>query len=630
MKTNQFKLTHRIVVILTVLSCCLPAMGQPSGGPYGPVPQTYDLPKDANKIYYVSPDGNAEASGATLNKSTTIEEALKRVVTGDAIILRGGVYRTGGLRFNQGIIIQPYANEQPVFKGTKVADKWEKTENAGAPVWKTTWTRLFPEKPADWWMPSRNRGTPLHRFNNDMVFIDGSFLQSAGSTKEVKENTYFIDYNDSAIYIGTDPTNRLVEITAFNEALTRSTGSINGRPSDKKGPVLKGITFTQYAYRALEVEGKDPQGVSQESKHGKDIVGTVIENCTISFCSRVAAYLKGDKLVMRHCLVSDTSTEGIYIIASNDVLLEKNIFRRNNIENISGYFPADVKIFNQSHRVTCKDNLVTDSPNSNGIWYDVGNVDGIFIDNLIENVGTLVGRNIFDRFWPSNSGFFFEISKGAIVAGNVFVNCDQGIRVLNSCNVQCYNNTLVNSAVFFGRDARGEGKDHFGWHPDTAADVNSRDGHTFVNNLLVTDTSYRGPLFVFWQPPTLCQRLNKPQVKQLDYDVFVQQGQPNERLIQWSPSPDPNCQTKYASPEDLHKGIPAFASNCKSFTDYHGPLFKDAAKGNYQLLKTFPAAKKAAQLPPEIGRTLGLTQEKFLGIFPQPYPRFVGAYEPAK
>jgi hypothetical protein len=627
MKTSHSELSRFIAVILCAIFCSLPAMGQPSGGPYGPILQTYEIPKDANKVYYVSPDSSAEATGTTLDKPTTIEEALKRAVTGDAIILRGGIYRTGGLRLNQGIIIQPYANEQPVLKGTKVADKWEKTEGG---LWKTTWKTLFPEKPADWWMPQRNRGTPLHRFNNDMVFIDGRFLQSAGSQGKVNEDTYFIDYNDLAVYIGTDPANRLVEITAFNDALTRTIASINGRASDKKGPVIKGITFTQYAYRALEVEGKDPQGVAKESNFGKDVIGTVIENCTISFCSRVAAYLKGDKLVMRHCLISDTGTEGIYIIASNDILLEKNIFRRNNIEKISGYYPADVKIFNQSHRVTCKDNLVTDSPNSNGIWYDVGNVDGIFIDNMVENVGAIRERNTSDRFRPSNSSFFFEISKGAIVAGNVFVNCDQGIRILNSNNVQCYNNTLINSAVFFGRNARGEGKDHFGWHPDTAADVNSRDGHTFINNLLVTDANYRGPLFVCWQPPTLCQRLNKPQVKNFDYDVFVQQGQPNERLIQWSPSPDTNCQTKYASPEDLHKAVPVFAANSKSLSDYHGPLFKDAERGNYQLLKTFPAAKKAAQLPPEIGGLLSLNQEKFLGIFPQPYQRFVGAYEPTK
>jgi parallel beta-helix repeat protein len=46
---------------------------------------------------------------------------------------------------------------------------------------------------------------------------------------------------------------------------------------------------------------------------------------------------------MRNCKVSDTSTEGIYVIASSDVLLERNIFTRNNIEEIYGYYPAAVR-----------------------------------------------------------------------------------------------------------------------------------------------------------------------------------------------------------------------------------------------------------------------------------------------
>ena len=120
---------------------------------------------------------------------------------------------------------------------------------------------------------------------------------------------------------------------------------------------------------------------------------------TISFCSRVAGYFRGDGLVLRNSLISDTSTEGFYVIGSSDVLLERNIFRRNNVEQLTGYYPAAVKIFNQSHRVTCRDNLVIDNPHSNGIWYDVGNRDGVFVNNWVE--GAL-------------DGFFFEISKGAI------------------------------------------------------------------------------------------------------------------------------------------------------------------------------------------------------------------------
>ncbi len=69
-------------------------------------------------------------------------------------------------------------------------------------------------------------------------------------------------------------------------------------------------------------------GLADPSTFGKEVVGTVLENVTISFCSRVAGYFRGDGLVIRNSLISDTSTEGIYVIGSSDVLLERNIIRQ--------------------------------------------------------------------------------------------------------------------------------------------------------------------------------------------------------------------------------------------------------------------------------------------------------------
>jgi hypothetical protein len=307
---------------------------QPSGGPYGPIRQSYELPKTAGMIYYVAVDGKAEQSGEKLSNPTTIEAAIERVRTSDAIVMRGGDYHTGNLILNQGITIQPYADEKPVVKGTLVAAKWE---NLGNGLWTTKWSRLFPSKPADWWQRNREgKKTPLYRFNNDMVFVDGRFLQAVGWEGDVNENSYYIDYDAALVYIGIDPTNRLVEITAHDVAILRTTKECHGKTSDRKGYTIRGITFTQYAYRALEIEGAEPEGLSDEASHGKEVVGSTLENCTISYCSRVAGYLRGDHLTIRHCRVSDTSTEGVYVIASNDVLLEKNIFTRNNIENNNG------------------------------------------------------------------------------------------------------------------------------------------------------------------------------------------------------------------------------------------------------------------------------------------------------
>jgi parallel beta-helix repeat protein len=601
-------------IVLSAWVVTFNMQAQPSGGPYGPIWQSYPLPNVKGKIVYVAPDGKAEANGETIAAPTTIEKAIEKVKTGDAIVMRGGTYRTGNLIFNQGITIQPYLNEQPILKGTYVASEWQDLRNG---LWTTKWTHLFPKKPADWWQRNRSgKETPMHRFNDDMVFVDGKFLQSAAYEGEVDENSFYIDYESGLVYIGANPANHLVEITAFNVGLHRVITECHGKVNDHKGPVIRGITFTQYAYRAIEVDGKDPEGISPESDHGKDVVGTTLEHCTITFCSRVAAYLRGDKMTLRNCRVSDTSTEGIYILSSSDVLLEKNIFTRNNIEHITGYYPAAVKIFNQCYRVTCRDNLVIDLPWSNGIWYDVGNVDGVFVNNWVEGVGLINRKVSYLQTWPSESGFFFEISKGAVCAGNVFVNCELGIHVLNSCNVKMYQNTLVNSTACISRSERSAVGDHFGWHPATGPDVDQREGHVFVNNLLYGEANSIRPLLFVWQRDILCERLTRPQLSQLDHNVFVKSSaQKAMPMILWSPVANDSCIIGFDSPDELNKLHPEFSAHSKLFTDFIP--FKSKELGNYQLLPAFPGTKAAAPLPDELKQLLNRPKKEVT---------YVGAY----
>jgi hypothetical protein len=212
--------------LLLLVAGPLPGWAQPSGGPYGPIPQTYPLPEKAAHVYYVAPDGKAEAAGTTLAEPTTLEAAIERVVSSDAIVMRGGTYRTGGLRLNQGITWQPYGDERPILKGTRVATEWQALRGK---VWRTSSKTLFPARPLGWWQRDREgMRTPLHRFNNDMVFVDGELLKSAGWEGELDEHSFYVDYDAGQVYIGTDPTNRLVEITAFDSAFVRTSGPCHG------------------------------------------------------------------------------------------------------------------------------------------------------------------------------------------------------------------------------------------------------------------------------------------------------------------------------------------------------------------------------------------------------------------
>lgn len=589
-----------------------PAIAQPSGGPYGPVPQRYAVPKAAH-VYFVAPDGRPEAPGTSLDAPTAIETAIARVVTGDAIVLRGGTYRTGGLQLNQGVTLQPYLDETPVLKGTRVATDWQALPNN---VWRTKWATLFPAGPLGWWQADREGvATPLHRFNNDRVFIDGEPLHSAGWPGEVGSKGFYVDYAQGHVYIGTNPAGRQVEITAHDIALHRPSREVHGKPSDRQGFTLRGITLTQYAYRAIDIEGRkpstrvseeptdDPVGPSPESEHGKEVVGTLLENVTISHCSRVAGFFRGDGLVIRNSLISDTSTEGIYVIGSSDVLLERNLIRRNNVERLTGYYPAAVKIFNQSHRVVVRDNLVIEQPYSNGVWWDVGNRDGVFVNNHVE--GTM-------------AGLFFEISKGVTVAGNVFVNNQQGIRVLNSAGAKIHHNTFVNSPVLIDRNERSAQGDHFGWHPQTGPDVNERVGHVFEGNLLVADAGVKGPLLRFEQAPVTCGKVTQPMAARVDGNVYIRAaamgtGQP---LISWAPVPGAACQANYVTLDDFRQAQPGLEGRGKAFAAPDGTVFRSPELRRYELAWV-PDGVQPLPVDPALRKLLGWPATQLPGALPR-------------
>ena len=73
-------------------------------------------------------------------------------------------------------------------------------------MWRTRGSQLFPAQPLGWWQRrSEGKLTPLHRFNNDMVFVDGELLESAGWEGELGPKTYYIDYANGYVYLGFDP-----------------------------------------------------------------------------------------------------------------------------------------------------------------------------------------------------------------------------------------------------------------------------------------------------------------------------------------------------------------------------------------------------------------------------------------
>src|SRR5512133_967692 len=85
LKLNGFFGMAALAVL--IVASCATASAQPSGGPYGPVRQSWPVPEKAGRIFYVSPDGDINAPGENISAPTTIEAAITGAVTGDVIIM---------------------------------------------------------------------------------------------------------------------------------------------------------------------------------------------------------------------------------------------------------------------------------------------------------------------------------------------------------------------------------------------------------------------------------------------------------------------------------------------------------------------------------------------------------------
>jgi hypothetical protein len=150
----------------------------------------------------------------------------------------------------------------------------------------------------------------------------------------------------------------------------------------------------------------------------------------------------------------------------------------------------------------------------------------------------------------------------------VFVNCDKGIRILNSSN--------------------------------------ARHGHVFVGNLLVADEWFRKPLLNVEQSEPLCGRLTDPQFSGLDGNVYVRRGDVASRpLIMWSPMAGATCAVALGSPGALHTLHASVEVNSRSLDGYAGVLFKSPELDNYELVSPLPVTSAEDPVPAEVRTIAG-------------------------
>ncbi|KAI1701442.1 right handed beta helix region domain-containing protein [Ditylenchus destructor] len=346
--------------------------------------------------------------------------------SGSTIVFRAGVYYEVDLgSVTKKIILQAYPHEQVYFLGSKPATGWTKEKT----YWRTAWTNpLTSQNKAN-----EGRNCPKDAIDPaypnaclpEQVFVAGKPLAQVTSIAEVVAGKFFMDSANKVLYIGTDPTSKLVEVSTLLRGLQFAPGA--------EGSKVLGI------------------GIAHYSSYWGDNSAAVLSYCaniTIDLCSFVQNAAMGlkmarENLIIRSSVFSYNGMTGFGCNRCHNSLFEWNYISFNNQERFAtskcgGYCTvAGMKVAHVDRLTVNMNNFYRN--NAGGLWFDLGCTNAMVTRNLFQENGDGVAMI---------SGLFVEVSSTATVASNAFIkNLGNGIQISGSDRTRVYNNNFVQNKV---------------------------------------------------------------------------------------------------------------------------------------------------------------------------------------
>lgn len=175
--------------------------------------------------YYVSVNGSDKNSGSADAPFRTVSRAAQIAVSGDTVVVHGGVYREcvspvhGGKSDSERIVYRAADGERPVIKGSEIVSEWE---NLGSGIYKAAvnnsiFGNINPYAETidgDWLM------RPTEPFlHTGAVYINGEMLSETDSTDKITAMMWHAEVGEreTVIYANfgdTSPDTALIEINA--------------------------------------------------------------------------------------------------------------------------------------------------------------------------------------------------------------------------------------------------------------------------------------------------------------------------------------------------------------------------------------------------------------------------------
>ncbi|MGI9648894.1 MAG: right-handed parallel beta-helix repeat-containing protein [Acidimicrobiia bacterium] len=332
--------------------------------------------------------------------------------------------------------------------------------------------------------------------HSEDLFIDDAVLHHVGSVGEVGPGSWHFDYPNDTVYLGDDPTGRVVELSAEPYAFH----------GDADGVTISGLVIEKYAVPAQE-------GTIDSRRDRDDLIGgadwTITDNVVrwnhgVGIAATTGAVVRGNTVYENGQLGLAAKGAG--------VTFEDNEIYGNNTAGFSAGWEAGGSKFAFTSGLVVRNNYVHDN-HGVGLWTDIDNIDTLY-----------EGNRVIDN---ERMGIFHEISYDAVITGNEVRGngfgfdawvWGAGIIVSTSVNVEVVGNTVEGNAdgIIGVQQDRSDAPASFGElslvnlavHENLVAgnggwtgigqDVGSNEVFTDLNNRFFDNSYQQEGLHFFW------------------------------------------------------------------------------------------------------------------------------------
>jgi hypothetical protein len=364
---------------------------------------TTSYPIPSTGAYFVSAAGSDSGPGTLDTPWRTLAYAVAAAPSGSTIVLRGGVYNESATVESKRLTIQSYPDEAVTLRGSKPVTGWSSDTVNGTPVWTARWTYSFPRQRQNLVQAS----APLANAP-DQMFYDDQPLQQVGQSSDVQGSRFYVDTGRRELVIGVDPNGHTVEASYLTTALSFENAS---------GSILRGIEIDRYA---TPLNLFAPLHIASS--------GVDIENVISRDNAAAGITVQAPGVLLAHDSFIRNAQLGVHGYQADGLVVDATLIRQNNAEHFDPATEAGGLKISTSSGVTVR-NCEADHNVGIGLWFDLGVTDATII------------RNRSDA--NSGVGIQYEISSGAVIAGNIaMANGGPGVRINESNGVAVWNNTL--------------------------------------------------------------------------------------------------------------------------------------------------------------------------------------------